>query len=199
MSQPSEQNTSSPDDIGPLLRSVLTPAYNFALRLTHDPADADDLLQEAALRACQHFHQFTPGTNFRAWIFRIMANCYKNGLRYQSRRGQPVSLEDAPPLHLFIQSAEVGFHDIESDPAAALLARLGIDQVMEALDELPEEYRTVATLYFVEDFTYAEIAEVLEIPAGTVRSRLHRGRKLLQRALWDLAVESGVVAGVRSE
>ncbi len=180
--------------IEPLLRGVLDRAYNFAVRLTRDEADAEDLLQEAALRACRFFHQFEPGTNFRAWFFKILANCYYSEIRSDDRRGDRVSIDDAPALHLYVKSHELGLNDGDSDPAATLLERLGTDRIARALNALPEDYRSVATLYFVEDFKYREIADVLGIPLGTVRSRLHRGRRMLQEALWDVAVEHGLVA-----
>ena len=183
----------SQDHLESLLDATLGPAYSFALGLTWNEADAEDLLQEAALRACRSFDQFEIGTNFRAWLFRILANCHKNRLRYDRRRGTSVDIDDAPPLHLFTRSAEAGLHDIESDPAAAFVARMGTDQIMEALHGLPDAYRTVALLYFAEDFSYLEIAEVLGTPIGTVRSRLHRARRMLQKVLWDMAVGYGLV------
>lgn len=182
-----------------LLYDALGPAYNFAVRLARDDGEAEDLVQEAALRACRFFDQFEPGTNFRAWFFKILANCYYSGIRQDGRRGTRVSIEDAPPLHLYVRSTELGLSDGESDPASAFLERLETDEIARALNELPEDYRTVATLYFVEDFKYAEIAEVLGIPIGTVRSRLHRGRRLLQARLWDLALEHGLVAPKEEE
>lgn len=184
----------APDAIEPLLHSVLGPGYNLAVRLTRDQADAEDLLQEAALRACRFFHQFQRGTNFRAWFFKILVNCHYHGVRQDGRRGERVSIDDAPPLHLYLGAAELGLQDSESDPAAAFLERIGTDRIDQALNALPEEYRAVASLYFVDDFTYKEIADVLEIPLGTVRSRLHRGRKMLQKKLWDAAVEHGIVS-----
>ena len=180
--------------IEPLLRGVLDRAYNFALRLTRDEVDAEDLLQEAALRACRFFHQFQPGTDFRAWFFKILANCYYSEMRSDGRRGDRVSIDDAPALHLYVKATEMGLGDGESDPARTFLDRLGTDRIARALNALPDDYRSVATLYFVEDFKYREIADVLEIPLGTVRSRLHRGRRMLQETLWDVAREHGLVA-----
>lgn len=194
MAQTVQRTADAPDTIEPLLRAVLGPAYNFAVRLTRDETDAEDLLQESALRACRFFHQFQPGTNFRAWFFKIMANCYYSELRRDGRRGQSVSIDDAPPLHLYVHLSEMGLQSPESDPAAAFLDRMGTDRIGRALEEIPEEYRAVATLYFVDDFKYEEISEVLGIPLGTVRSRLHRGRKILQKKLWDMAVEHGLVS-----
>ncbi|MDX1393488.1 MAG: sigma-70 family RNA polymerase sigma factor [Gemmatimonadota bacterium] len=188
------EETDAQDRIEPLLMSALGPAYRFAFRLTRDETDAEDLLQEAAARACRFFHQFQPGTDFRAWLFRILANCYYSEVRRRKRRIEEVHLEDAPVLHLFSRIGEMGTIDREADPATALLDRLGADRIADALGTLPEKYRVVATLYFVQDFSYEEIATVLEIPLGTVRSRLHRGRRMLQQQLWDLAQEHGLVA-----
>jgi RNA polymerase sigma-70 factor (ECF subfamily) len=176
-----------------LLTPVLGPAYNFAVRLTRDEVDAEDLLQDAVVRACRFFHQFEPGTDFRAWLFKILANCYYQSVRKNKGRGDQVHLEDAPVLHLFTRMAELGSLDRETDPAAMLLERLGTDRIARALGSLPEKYRVVATLYFVQDFSYEEIAGVLAIPLGTVRSRLHRARRMLQQLLWDLAQEHGLV------
>lgn len=193
MAQTTQRTADPAEAIEPLLRSTLGPAYRFAVRLTRDEVDAEDLLQEAALRAVRFFHQFQPGTNFRSWFFKILANCYHSRVRKDRRNGQNVDIEDAPPLTLYLRSAEVGLHAAAPDPAAEVLGRLGTDRIERALNELPEEYRTVATLYFLEDFKYEEIAQVLGIPVGTVRSRLHRGRRILQKRLWDMAVEHGLV------
>lgn len=108
-----------------------------------------------------------------------------------------MSIDDAPPLHLYMAASRMGLGDWESDPATAFLERIGTERIEQALSALPEEYRAVASLYFVEDFAYQEIADVLDIPLGTVRSRLHRGRRMLQKKLWDAAVEHGIV--VRKE
>ncbi len=180
--------------IDDLLLPLLGPAYNMALRLTRNPADAEDLLQEAAARACQAFHQFQIGTNFRAWFYKILVNCFYGHARRDRRRGQSVSIDDTPELYLYARTAEMGLHDHEANPAATFLSWLDTEQIGKALDELPEEYRTVATLYFVEDLTYEQIAKILEIPLGTVRSRLHRGRKMLQRKLWRVASEHGLIS-----
>jgi RNA polymerase sigma-70 factor (ECF subfamily) len=104
-----------------------------------------------------------------------------------------VDLDDTPDLYLYARSGEVGFPTDGPDPASALLDRLGTERVVAALDQLPEEYRIVSTLYFMQDFSYEEIARTLECPVGTVRSRLHRGRKILQKALWQVALEAGIV------
>ncbi len=179
--------------VGDLLAPLLDSAYGTALHLTRNAADAEDLVQEAALLACRGFRTFQPGTNFRAWFFRILTNCFYSTYRKKKRAGTQLELEDTPELYLYCQTAAVGLHGQTEDPAGLLMERLDADKVGAAVDALPEEYRVVATLYFLQDFSYQEIAEVLEIPVGTVRSRLHRGRRMLQKALWVIAEERGII------
>jgi RNA polymerase sigma-70 factor (ECF subfamily) len=177
-----------------LFTGVFRQAYGTALRLTRSPADAEDVVQEAALSAFRAFHSFVPGTNFKAWFFKILTNCFFMRYRRAKRRPSTVDLDDTPDLYLYARSAEAGLPSTGPDPAALLIERLGTERVVQAIEELPEEYRVVATLYFMQDFAYHEIAEVLGCPVGTVRSRLHRGRKMLQKALWHVAQECGVIA-----
>ena len=181
------------DDFQVLLVEVLPTAYGYALRLTRNRADAEDLVQDAALRAFRAMTTFEPGTNFKAWIFRILTRCFWANHRSRQRRPSTVDFDDTPDLYLYARSAEHGLQWEGEDPARALIDRLGTERVSEAIGQLPEEYGVVCTLYFMEDFAYHEIADVLEVPVGTVRSRLHRGRKMLQKALWCLAEESGIV------
>jgi RNA polymerase sigma-70 factor (ECF subfamily) len=110
-----------------------------------------------------------------------------------------VELEDVPDLYLFTQTAALGLHARTQDPAAALLDRLDAEAVSQAIEALPEEYRVAAVLYFLQDCSYLEIAEILGVPVGTVRSRLHRGRRLLQKALWTIAEERGITAALRQK
>lgn len=177
-----------------LLMPLLGPAYNTALRLTGNAADAEDLVQEATLLAWRGFGGFEPGTNFKAWYFRILTNAYFSKYRQQRRRGVTVELEDTPELYLYSQSASIGLHAKTEDPAAALMDKIDAEMVAEALAALPDEYRAVATLYFINDMAYDDIAASLGIPLGTVRSRLHRARRTLQRALWRVAADRGIVA-----
>lgn len=181
------------DDFQALLVDVLPTAYGYALRLTRNRADAEDLVQDAALRAFRAMTSFEPGTNFKAWIFRILTRCFWANHRRRQRRPNTVDFDDTPDLYLYARSAEHGLQWQGEDPARALIDRLGTERVSQAIGQLPEEYGVVCTLYFMEDFAYHEIADVLEVPVGTVRSRLHRGRKMLQKALWCLAEESGIV------
>ena len=180
-----------PDEFQALLVSVLPTAYGYALRLTRNRADAEDLVQDAALRAFRAIDTFERGTNFKAWLFRILTRCFWATQR--RRRPSTVDFEDTPDLYLYARSAEHGPTWQGEDPARTLVERLGTERVTDAIAQLPEEYGVVCTLYFMEDFSYQEIADVLEVPVGTVRSRLHRGRKMLQKALWYVAEEAGVV------
>ena len=184
---------SPPADFERLFAAVAGTAYGIAARLTRNQADAEDLVQEAALLAFRAFASFEPGTNFRAWFFRILTNCYFSKRRREKRRPVTSDLDDTPDLYLYARSAEAGFPTQGPDPAAQLLDQLGTERVAAAIARLPEEYAVVSTLYFMEDLSYEEIAQALDCPIGTVRSRLHRGRKMLQKALWQVAEESGII------
>jgi RNA polymerase sigma-70 factor (ECF subfamily) len=182
----------APASFEALLASVIDPAYGYAFRLAHERSDAEDLVQEAALLAFRAFHSFEPNTNFRAWFFKILTNCYRSKYRRERRR-PTVDLDDTPDLYLYARAGEAGFPTDGPDPAAALFETLSTEQVEAALDQLPDEYRIVSSLYFMQDFSYEEIARSLTCPVGTVRSRLHRARKMLQKTLWQAAEEAGIV------
>ncbi len=183
-----------PVPIDTLLTPILDRAYGFALRLSRNRADAEDLVQEAALLAVRGYHTFQPGTNFKAWFFRILTNCYYSRYRRNRHESSLVDIDSTPELFLYVRTAELGMHAQPGDnPAHDLIDRLDSEQVAAALETLPEEYRVVSTLYFIDDLAYEDIAQALQIPVGTVRSRLHRGRKILQRSLWRIALERGIV------
>ena len=192
-SGPESKAARPPADFEPLFAAVAGTAFGIAVRLTRNQADAEDLVQEAALLAFRAFASFEPGTNFRAWFFKILTNCYFSKVRREKSRPVTSDLDDTPDLYLYARSAEAGFPTQGPDPAAQLLDQLGTERVVAAIGRLPEEYRVVSTLYFMEDLSYEEIAQVIGCPIGTVRSRLHRGRKMLQKALWQLAEESGII------
>lgn len=183
--------THQTSDFEALLSGVLDQAYGTALRLTGNTADAEDLVQDAALLAHRGFGGFTTGSNFRAWFYRIMLNRFYSNYRRDRRRGQAVTLDDAPELYLYTQAEAAGLAP-SPDTVQALIDRLDGELVEQALDQLPEEFRDAAMLYFMQDLSYQEIAEMLEVPIGTVRSRLHRARRMLQRELWQVAVERGI-------
>ena len=182
-----------------LFAACCNTAYGIAMRLTRNQADAEDLVQEAAFLAHRGFGSFAPGTNFRAWFLKILMNCYYS--KHRRERSRPVTsdLDDTPDLYIYARAGEVGFPTQGPDPAAELLDRLGTERIVGAINRLPEEYRIVSTLYFMEDLSYEEIARALECPVGTVRSRLHRGRKMLQKALWQVAEEDGIVTSSGAE
>lgn len=167
--------------------------YSAALRYTRNPADAEDLVQEAFAKAYAAFHQFRPGTNLRAWLYRILTNTYINAYRKEQRQPQQVSVDAASgedgSFSLYDRVAET-----TSAPAEVeVLSRLTDEEVKHALADLPEQFRIAVYLADVEGFRYAEIAEIMDTPIGTVMSRLHRGRAALQRALYDYAKERGLV------
>ena len=145
------------------------------------------------------FGTFRPGSEFKPWFFTILTHCHYAKHRRTRREGDPVDLEEVSDLYLFDRTRQHGMHEVSADPAALLLSRLTRAEVEAALHSLPEEFRVVATLYFMEDFSYQEIAEIVDVPVGTVRSRLHRGRKLLQRRLWQAALDNGIVAELDRE
>jgi RNA polymerase sigma-70 factor (ECF subfamily) len=176
-----------------LFTPLVSMAYGTAVRLTRDRTEAEDLVQDAALLAYRAFGSFQQGTNFKAWFFRILTNAFYSRHRKEKHEKANLSTEDVPALYLYTRMSEAGLHGEENDPSSAIMNKLDTEQVSAALEALPTEYRVVATLYFIEDFSYQQIADVLECPVGTVRSRLHRGRRLLQKALWDIAVERGIV------
>ncbi|HSL72223.1 MAG TPA: sigma-70 family RNA polymerase sigma factor [Longimicrobiales bacterium] len=186
-----------PIDFDTLIGAVLDRAYQAAVHMTRNQADAEDLVQDAVLRAWRGFDGFEPGTNFKAWFFRIMTNCFRTNLRKRRVEDDATDYEEVAELYLYRRSREIGLDVSRYDPASGALARLDAEQIGHALESLPEDYRLVATLYFVDEFRYEDIAGILDIPIGTVRSRLHRARRLLQKRLWQLAEEYGL--GVKGE
>lgn len=171
--------------------SYLDALYRTGLRMTRSEADAEDLVQETYIRAFRFRDQFTPGTNLKAWLFRILTNTFINSYRRRSAQPQTTELDDIEESTLHRHMAEAGGGS--PDPEREVLDSMIDVEVRQALEELPERFRTVVLLD-VEGFAYKEIAEMLEIPIGTVMSRLHRGRKFLQRRLYDLARERGIAA-----
>ena len=174
---------------------LLPSAYRAALHLSRNSHDAEDIVQEAAYLAFRAFHQYEEGTRFKSWFFRILTNAFFQRVRKAKREPEPVELEDVPPLYLFDQCERTGLSAREADPAGFVLSKLTSEQVTRAIAALPEEFRVASALHLVEDFSYQEIADMLDCPIGTVRSRLHRGRRLLQKELWALAEEHGFTAG----
>ena len=165
--------------------------YSAAVRMTRSKADAEDLVQETYLRAYRGYSNFTEGTNLRAWLVRILTNTFINSYRAKQRRVQETELDDVEDLYLYKRISGI---DVASRSAEDTLFELFTDdEVKAALEALPESFRMPVLLADVEDFSYKEIAEMLDIPIGTVMSRLHRGRKAMQKALIDFATERGLL------
>jgi RNA polymerase sigma-70 factor (ECF subfamily) len=176
-------------DVLPLLPSL----YGAALRMTRNPADAEDLVQETYLRAFRGFAGFTEGTNLKAWLYRILTNGYINS--YRKKQREPQIVEGPDDLDEWYLFDRIGARNVEGSAEEAVLDRIPDADVKAALESLPENFRLPVLLADVEGFSYKEIAEIMGTPIGTVMSRLHRGRKALERALWDTAVERGLVDG----
>lgn len=176
------------EDTEPFMRSL----YSTALRLTNNPADAEDLVQETYLRAYRSYDSFQEGTNLRAWLFRILTNAHINRYRARKRRPDETELDDVEDLYLYRRLRdETNFGRSAEDQLMELFSEA---EVVAAVEALPEAYRMAVLLADVEGFSYKEIAEILEIPVGTVMSRLHRGRKALQKELYEFAATRGLVA-----
>jgi RNA polymerase sigma-70 factor (ECF subfamily) len=164
--------------------------YGAALRLTKNPADAEDLLQETTLKAYQAFRQFEPGTNLRAWLYKILINTFISSYRKAKREPQTVPESDGQDdFSLFDRMSAGGMET----PETIVLDQIPDEEVKKALEDLPEQFRMAVLLADVEGFSYKEIADITDVSIGTVMSRLHRGRKQLQRQLWEFARTHGLV------
>lgn len=163
--------------------SYIDSLYRTALRMTGNPADAEDLVQETYLRAFRSIDQFKPGTNLRAWLFKIQTNSFINDYRKRVRRPRNTSLDDVEEYYLYSHLVESGVQPAPSITEDEILAQIDDAEVFRALDELPDNFRQVVLLADVEGFAYREIADILEIPVGTVMSRLHRARRRLKERL----------------
>lgn len=163
--------------------------YSSARHLTNNSDDADDLVQDTYLKAYRFWDKYEKGTNIRAWLFRIMKNSYIN--RYRKEVKEP-NLIDFDEIQEFYTSLKVESSDDENLEKKIFSGILD-DEVSDALDSLPPDFKTVVILCDIENLTYEEIAEFIDIPVGTVRSRLHRGRKMLQSKLFDYAKQKGYI------
>ncbi|MDO4897938.1 MAG: sigma-70 family RNA polymerase sigma factor [Rothia sp. (in: high G+C Gram-positive bacteria)] len=164
--------------------------YAAALRMARNPADAEDLVQEAYLKAFAAFHQYRPGSNLKAWLYRILTNTYINVYRKRQREPQQANTDTVEDWQL----AQAGAHDskgLESAETEAL-RHLPDSNVKEALQAIPEDFRMAVYYSDVEGFSYKEISDIMDTPIGTVMSRLHRGRKLLRDLLADYALDRGI-------
>lgn len=178
------------DDVNEYLDSL----YSTALRLTRKPQDAQDLVQETLLKAYRAYERFEAGTNLKAWLFRILTNSYINVYRYKKRRPNEVDVDDSETMFLYHKLRGSNAEDVTRSVEESFIESITDEDISQALEQLPDQYKEVILLADIEGLSYAEIADMLEIPDGTVMSRLHRGRKALQKALWNYAVEHNIVA-----
>ena len=165
--------------------------YSAALRMTRNPSDAEDLVQETYLKAYRAYESFTAGTNLRAWMYRILTNTYINQYRAKQRRPDESELGDLEEFYLYRRVGELG-STVGRSAEDELFDWFTDDEVKAALDSLPENFRLAVYLADVEGFAHKEIADINDVPIGTVMSRLHRGRKALHKALYDHAVARGI-------
>jgi RNA polymerase sigma-70 factor (ECF subfamily) len=168
--------------------------YSAALRYTRDPTDAEDLVQETVTKAYRSFHQYRPGTNLRAWLYRILHTTYISMYRKAQRRPQESLQDEIDDFSFYDEVVRSG-----SSAEREVLESFTADEVKQALADLPETFRLAVYLADVEGFAYKEIAEIMDTPVGTVMSRLHRGRKALQKALASYARSRGLISDVEDD
>ena len=167
--------------------------FSTALRMTRNRADAEDLVQETFLKGWRSFHTFQEGTNLRAWLFRIMTNTYINKYNAKQRRPDETELDEVEELFLFRRLGAFDQSKMNASAEDQMLELFTDDEIKSALEELPEQFLLPVLLSDVDGFSYKEIAEMLDVPIGTVMSRLHRGRKVMQKLLYEYAKERGLI------
>jgi RNA polymerase sigma-70 factor (ECF subfamily) len=169
--------------------------YSAALRMTRNASDAEDLVQETYLKAYRSYASFQEGTNLRAWLYRILTNTYINSYRAAKRRPEVTDVEDVEDLYLYKRMVGAGAGALRTGRSAEdeALDTFTDDVVKSALEELPEAFRMAVLLADVEGFSYKEISEITDVPIGTVMSRIHRGRRALQKTLHEVAAARGLV------
>ena len=168
--------------------------YTAALRMTRNPSDAEDLVQETYLKAYRAFDSFTEGTNLRAWLYRILTNTYINTYRAAKRRPEVSDVEDVEDLYLYHRLVPGDGPRVGRSAEDEALEGFTDEEVKAAIEALPEAFRIAVLLADVEGFSYKEIAEITDVPIGTVMSRIHRGRRALQKTLHGFAEARGLVS-----
>jgi len=166
--------------------------YNVALRMTRNTSDAEDLVQETYLKAFRFFAKFQAGTNCKAWLLKILTNLFNNKYRQRIKEPPQVSYDEIEEDFLYSRLLKETLEPNEN-PEQILFSQIVEDDVKKVMDNLPEEFRMVVILSFIEDCSYKEIAEIMDTNIGTVKSRLHRGRTMLQKALYEYAKKRGFV------
>jgi RNA polymerase sigma-70 factor (ECF subfamily) len=167
--------------------------YSAAMRMTRNPADAEDLVQETFLKAYRAYHTFQEGTNLKAWLYRILTNTYINKYRKESRRPSEVDLGTVEDMYLYRRLGSEESAEAARTTEDRVLDGLVESDIKEAVEELPESFRMPVLLADLEGFSYKEIAEILEIPIGPVMTRLHRGRKAMQKRMCEYAKQRGLL------
>lgn len=178
-----------------LVAEHLDGLYRSARRLTRNQTTAEDLVQEVMLKAWRSFHTFQDGTSIRAWLHRILMNAFFDAYRKTQREPDLVDQEDTGEFYLYDRARDGAALSQAGNPEVEVLDHILDTEVREGLESLPAQFRAAVILRDVEDFTYQEIADILGIPIGTVMSRLSRGRRLLQRRLWDYARQRHFIRG----
>ncbi|HMB42098.1 MAG TPA: sigma-70 family RNA polymerase sigma factor [Balneolaceae bacterium] len=187
MAELTRQELKKQEDFNDEIIPHLDALYNFGLRLTADPNDTEDLVQDTIVKAYRFFSSYEKGTNAKAWLFRILKNSYINNYRKKSKKPSEVDYDEVASFYESIRAERTETSDLEDKMFRDLID----DDLSEALNSIPEDFRTVVLLCDVEDFTYEEIANMLDVPIGTIRSRLHRGRNLLKAQLMEYAEKRG--------
>ena len=177
-----------------LAMEYMGPLYSAALRMTRNPADAEDLVQETYLKAYRAFGSFKEGTNLKAWLYRILTNTFINSYRARRRRPEQTEIDDVEDLYLYRRLGGLEAVTAGRSAEEEVLEHFTESDVKAAVEALPEQFRVAVLLADVEGFSYKEIAEILDVPIGTVMSRLHRGRRALQKALHEFGTARGLVA-----
>lgn len=172
--------------------------YRYALRLTRNEADAEDLLQDTFLRAYRFWDKYQKGTNCKAWIFRIMKNLFLNRVDKSNRTPDQTSLDDTEEWYLYGQLKDGGPDSVKEDPASIFELKDWTEQIQEAIERLPEDFREPLVLFDGEGLSYQEIADLMDLPIGTVRSRLNRARKKLQKDLAPIMLEESQKYGTKA-
>lgn len=185
------QNNRTKQEFEELALKHLDPLYSAALRLTKNERDAEDLVQDTCMRAYRFFDKFERGTNIKAWLFKILTNTFINRYRRKVKERSVVEGAEREAVHERFVSRDAT--DFAANPEQYFFDRLLSDDVLKAIDQLPIDFRLVVILADLQEFSYKEIAEILECPVGTVMSRLFRGRKLLQKTLREYALGQGVL------
>jgi RNA polymerase sigma-70 factor (ECF subfamily) len=190
--QPTTHQAPSEDFEAGLL-AQLDSLYRTALRMTNNPQEAEDLVQETMLKAIRFSHTYQPGTNLRAWLFRILNTSAINRYRKQATHPTPVALPEGEEFYLYNQIRDLGGQERYQGAEEEVLSHYLDEDVYKALNDLPPNFRMAVVLADVEGLSYKEIAEALQIPIGTVMSRISRARRQLQKSLWQYAKERGYV------